>query len=475
MVKMWIDNGVTTVIMGNCAVGLAPCPKALRGFMTDLLDAIEDIPAPAINSLENFWQWETFPEYMAEMDTKSFACDVGVLVGHAAIRSWVMGAKANASDIPGGRESAALNEEDIARMRKVCEEAVASGAIGLSSSRVSIHRDASGVLLPGSLAEHTELLEMGKGIADGGGGVFELASSWNLYDDFVKEGMPDNQKLREYGGKEWEWLEGMATIPGVTVTTGGGNGMTPETAWSHTGTLKMLDRITAAGGDMWSTPMMRLGTLFIGIKGEGLNPMLASKTYQELLKHFGGYLTPEMLHELQNDVAIKAAIIDELGEVRNGAYGTHFIGNKDMRQWVWPWSTDPENAKEDSLMFAPEKEGKTIWEYVYDIMTHPEESHGGVLVRPLYNYGEHSLEPLADMFQHDKVVAGFADGGAHGKGQCEATTPTTLVTFWCRDRTRGDFMPIELIVKKQSKYTQAILPLRSDVREREAVSDGGFL
>lgn len=60
----------------------------------------------------------------------------------------------------------------------------------------------------------------------------------------------------------------MATIPGVTVTTGGGNGMTPDTAWSHTGTLKMLDQITAAGGDMWSTPMMRLGTLFIGIKGE---------------------------------------------------------------------------------------------------------------------------------------------------------------------------------------------------------------
>lgn len=61
------------------------------------------------------------------------------------------------------------------------------------------------------------------------------------------------------------------------------------------------------------------------------------------------------------------------------------------------------------------------------------------------------MEPLADMFQHDKVVAGFADGGAHGKGQCEATTPTTMVTFWCRDRTRGAQLPIELVVKKQTK------------------------
>jgi len=62
MVTPSADNGVTTVVMGNCAVGIAPCPKPLRGFVTDLCDAIEDIPAPAINSLENFWQWETFPE-----------------------------------------------------------------------------------------------------------------------------------------------------------------------------------------------------------------------------------------------------------------------------------------------------------------------------------------------------------------------------------------------------------------------------
>eukprot|EP01043_Picozoa_sp_COSAG02_P051111 COSAG02_NODE_5339_length_4421_cov_1.716104_7_plen_279_part_00 len=110
-------------------------------------------------------------------------------------------------------------------------------------------------------------------------------------------------------------------------------------------------------------------------------------------------------------------------------------------------------------MFAPEKEGKSVWEYVYDIMTHPEEPHGGVLVRPLYNYGEHSLEPLADMFQHDKVVAGFADGGAHGKGQCEATTPTTMITFWCRDRTRGEHMPIELVVKKQTRDSAHMMGL----------------
>ena len=264
-------------------------------------------------------------------------------------------------------------------------------------------------------------------------------------------GEPDREKLKEYGMKEWEWLQAMATIPGLSVTTGGGSGMTPDTAWSHQHMLKRLDQITEAGGDMMITPMMRLGTLFMGIKGEGLNPLLASPSFKELHTHFGGRCTDEMLHELQTDTNLRQAITAELNEVRNGAYGTHFIGRPDMRQWVWPWSTSPENAKEDSLEFAPDREGKTVWEYVYDVMVHPEQSHGGVLVRPLYNYGAHSMEPLADMFVHDRVVAGFADGGAHGKGQCEATTPTTMITFWCRDRTAGSQLPIEMVVKKQTK------------------------
>lgn len=113
-------------------------------------------------------------------------------------------------------------------------------------------------LLPGSLASHEELLELGRGVADGGGGVFELASSWNLYDD---------------AKHEWRWLSEMASIDGLRITTGGGNGMTPETAWSHRDMLRMLDKVTAEGGDMWITPMMRLGTLFMGIHSEALNPL----------------------------------------------------------------------------------------------------------------------------------------------------------------------------------------------------------
>jgi N-acyl-D-aspartate/D-glutamate deacylase len=467
MVSPSAANGVTTVVMGNCAVGIAPCPKPLRKFVTDLADAIEDIPAEAIGAVKDFWQWETFPEYMAVMELRQFACDVGVLVGHSAVRTWVLGARANAADIPGGQESNPLSVEEIGKMRKVVEEAVASGAVGLSSSRVSIHRDVSGVLLPGSLATHDELLEMGRGMSDGGGGVFELASTWNLYDDFVREGEPDVAMVKAYYRKEWEWVQRMSSLPGVSFTTGGGNGMTKERAWSHRHMLKQMDRVNEHGGDMMITPMMRLGTLFMGIHSDGLNPLMASPTFMALRREHGDKVSPAMLSKLQSNTAVKSAIVGELESVPTdesngykstpGAYG--YIGYQSLRQWVWPWSPNPENQREDSLLFAPEREGKTMCEYVYDIMTHPEHPHGGVLVRPLYNYGAHSFDPLREMFLHERVVAGFADGGAHGKGQCEATTPTTMVTFWCRDRVHGEGLPIELVVKKQTKDSADMMGL----------------
>ena len=136
---------------------------------------------------------------------------------------------------------------------------------------------------------------------------------------------------------------------------------------------------------MWTTPMMRLGNVFIGIRGEAMNPLLASETFREFVSKDVTTLTDAMLHQLQNDAALKAAIVEELGEVKNGAFGVHFVGHEPFRQWIWPWSTNIENEKADSLMFAPEKENKTLWEYVFDIMTHPEEAHGGVLQRALFN------------------------------------------------------------------------------------------
>merc|ERR1719265_955715 len=60
-------NGVTTVVMGNCGVGLAPVPEKMRNFLVDIAESVEDIPGAAIHSALR-WDWETYPEYLAVLE-----------------------------------------------------------------------------------------------------------------------------------------------------------------------------------------------------------------------------------------------------------------------------------------------------------------------------------------------------------------------------------------------------------------------
>ena len=99
--------GVTTCIMGNCGIGFAPCQKDRRKFLAHLVEAVEDVPERIIAAGLTY-DFETFEEYMDSLDRATLACDVAVLVGHSAVRAWVMGDRANLSDKPGGAGIQAL-------------------------------------------------------------------------------------------------------------------------------------------------------------------------------------------------------------------------------------------------------------------------------------------------------------------------------------------------------------------------------
>ena len=62
-------HGVTTVVMGNCGVGFAPCKPEDRQKLVELMEGVEDIPGPVLHEGLN-WQWESFPEYLDALDRK---------------------------------------------------------------------------------------------------------------------------------------------------------------------------------------------------------------------------------------------------------------------------------------------------------------------------------------------------------------------------------------------------------------------
>src|SRR6266516_3476998 len=83
-------HGVTTVVMGNCGVGFAPCRPEDHDRLVRLMEGVEDIPFPVL--AEGLpWTWESFPDYLDALSRRSFDADVGTQLPHAALRVYVMG------------------------------------------------------------------------------------------------------------------------------------------------------------------------------------------------------------------------------------------------------------------------------------------------------------------------------------------------------------------------------------------------
>ena len=83
----------------------------------------------------------------------------------------------------------------------------------------------------------------------------------------------------------------------------------------------------------------------------------------------------------------------------------------------------------------------------------------GLLYVPILNYSSKNLEPTRQMLLHPQAVLGLGDGGAHAGVICDASMPTFMLSYWSRDRTRGERLPLELVVKRQTHDTAALYGL----------------
>src|SRR5215470_5955002 len=83
-------HGVTTVVMGNCGVGFAPCKPDEHALLVRLMEGVEDIPEVVMR--EGIpWTWESFPEYFDRLAARNYDADIAGYVPHAALRVYVMG------------------------------------------------------------------------------------------------------------------------------------------------------------------------------------------------------------------------------------------------------------------------------------------------------------------------------------------------------------------------------------------------
>ena len=160
------SHGVTTVVMGNCGVGFAPCRKGGEKELIELMEGVEDIPGTALYEGMPWGAWESFPDYLDFLASREYALDIGAQLAHGPLRNYVMGQR--------GRDNESPTAEDVAEMARLVEEAMRAGAVGFTTSRTIGHRSIGGDPVPGTFADRDELVALAQAMQRAGSGVFEL-------------------------------------------------------------------------------------------------------------------------------------------------------------------------------------------------------------------------------------------------------------------------------------------------------------
>lgn len=155
-----LEHGVTTVLMGNCSLSLAPVKPADRRALAGMFKQIEDIPLATFDAGVP-WSWETYPEYLDAI-RPGLGINVAGLVGHSPLRTYVMGAAA---------QERAATDEEVATMCRILQDAIRGGAAGLSTSYVDIDEHMRPV--PSRFATRDEIIALGRAMREVGRGLIQ--------------------------------------------------------------------------------------------------------------------------------------------------------------------------------------------------------------------------------------------------------------------------------------------------------------
>ena len=142
-------HGATTVIFGNCSLGLAPVQPADRERVAGMLSYVEAIPMDVLQAGVP-WRWTSFPEYMQVVE-QSLGVNAGMLIPHSAVRYYAMGEASQEDQRP-------ATPDQLATMQRLIQEGLEAGALGMSITRNRGHFDLEGRRIAGACAPDTNSL-----------------------------------------------------------------------------------------------------------------------------------------------------------------------------------------------------------------------------------------------------------------------------------------------------------------------------
>ena len=425
-------HGVTTVVMGNCGVGFAPVKPGDQNFLIQLMEGVEDIPGTALHEGID-WEWETFPEFLDAIEKKEFVMDLGFMIGHGPVRSYVMGYDRCQNQVD-------ASKDEINQMSEIVEKAINAGALGFSTSRTILHRDVHGVYVPGTEASSEEMKELAFAVDRAGEGTLEIVSDWL------------DQEI------EMSWMKEYVEKSDCGLTVLQTNGDSVKTI------LFCEEQFLKGKNVRPQFPGRNVGLMF-GLESS-LHPFIGHPSYKEI-----SHLPLNERLSIMRDPAFKQKILNESPSFREdlqkaakeqksnktkeeikaeAEIGKKLISNYET-QFILSDPPNYEPTREDSIAYIAEQRNQSEEEVIYDELI---KDNGKSLIYACFtSYENHKLEFVETFYKLKSSVAGGSDGGAHCGLICDASMPTTNLSHWARDRSAGNKIPLELIIRKQTKDT----------------------
>jgi N-acyl-D-aspartate/D-glutamate deacylase len=405
-------HGVTTTIFGNCGVGFAPVRPGSEPYLINLMEGVEDIPEIVLSEGLDF-RWETFGEYLDILDESPRVMDVGVQVPHAPLRFYVMGER-------GADHNERPTENEITRMGQLLEEALGAGAFGFSTSRTTKHRAADGRPTPTLSAEEPELAGIAHAMKRAGTGVIQVNS------DF---GLGEFAKLRAAA----ELAERPLSLLLVQMD------IAPN-RWSET--LASVDAACAEGLDFTAQVGSRPIGILLGLQASR-HPFLTHRLWHSLeaLDH------NVRIARIVNDPDLRRRLVED----RPDDDYTRGMSTVLERTFELGEPLDYEPDFANSIANRARAAGRDPFDLALELLL--QNAGTTLLLHPFENYCAGDLKVVYRMLVNRNTVSGIADGGAHVGYICDASSPTSLLTIWARDRKRGPKLPLEFLVHKQTLAT----------------------
>src|SRR5262245_47113890 len=385
-------HGVTSVLMGNCGVGVAPCrPKEKDIVSWDLVN-VEAMPQDVLLNGVAWDEWESFPQYMEAIEKRGVALNFGFLVPLSSFRYYVMGSEASERE---------ATPAELGRMVQVFRQAMEAGAYGFSLSLLNQHIGYQGKPLASRMATKAELCALGRVMRELGRGVIEIALTRSvsvLTDeelDLLVAVAGESQRP-----VTWLGLLGRSDMPGVCRTT-----------------LRRVEPLLKQGlripPQVTPRPIQQYYTLKVPFIFASF-PSWKEAFNRPVAEQIALYRKPEFRAAFRRDLQVGGAIFtnqwDRVHIVRVEREHNKPYLNKSIAEVAALWGRDPIDTILDLAIDENLEMGITL----SVINTNPDE--------------------VRELITHPHVLLGLSDAGAHVDQHCDAGVPTYLLSEWVRKR-----------------------------------------